>query len=189
MKKIMVVAFAIWGFSATAEAALDYGVELGVRQQSGEVAGVNFSANSQTAFQGGVFAHVPLDEKNQAHWRVGLLYTQRPLESESDITGEAIEYKINYLDIPFDLLFKPKENLGFYFGFNIAINIDSTCKGNSNCKVLDVTSPYFPLVFGVIYKFTPKWGMDFYLEGANGMVAKGLGDYRAVGLNLTFSVE
>lgn len=190
MKRLVFCLIVALGFSVRAQAAMEWGLEAGVRQQSGEVAGVNFSANSQTAFQGGVFAHIPLDnEKTLIHWRTGLLYTQRPLQSESDVTGEKIDYKISYLDIPVDILFKPKENVGFYFGFNIGINLESSCSGDSSCKVRDVTTPYFPMTFGMVYKFTPKWGVDFYLEGANGAIAKGLGDYRAVGLNLTFSLD
>ena len=173
---------------SNAQAALDYGLELGVRQQAGDVTGVNISANSQTGMQAGAFVHVPL-QGGLAHWRTGILYTQRPLQSENDITGEKIDFHLDYLDIPLDILFKPNENVGFYFGFNISINIAKSCSGNANCKVNGVNTPLFPFVFGVAYKFTPKWGVDFYIDGANSNVAKGLYDYRSVGLNLMYSFD
>ena len=171
-----------------AQAALDYGIELGVRQQSGEIAAWNFSANPQIGFQGGIFGHIPL-EAGPTHFRTGILYTQRPLESESNVTGERIKYNLSYLDIPLQFMIKAHEKFGFYFGFNAAINIGKSCSGDPACKISDVDTPYFPMVFGAAFKFNPKWGFDFYLEGANGAVAWGLGNYKAVGLNLMYSLD
>lgn len=170
------------------QAAKDMGFELGVRQQAGDVIGLNQSANSQTGMQAGFFYHMPL-EGGVAHWRTGLLYTQRPLQAENDITGEKLDFKLDYIEIPFDILFKPQEQIGFYMGFHVAINIASDCSGSPSCKVKDVNTPMIPVVFGMTYKFTPKLGFNFYVDGINSYVAQGLADYRAAGLNLTFSLE
>lgn len=187
--KTMFLVFLILGLVTTkAQAALDYGLELGLRQQSGDVAAWNFSANPQTGLQAGVFAHIPLDT-GPTHFRTGLLYTQRPIESESDITGQRIRYQLDYLDIPLHFLIKSNEKFGFYFGFNAAVNIAKTCTGDPACKVSNVDTPYFPLVFGAMAKFTPKWGLNFYIDGANGEIAKGIGNFKSVGLNLMFSVD
>ncbi len=189
MRKLLLVMMVSFASAAgTAQAAFDWGLELGVRQQGGSVAGPGVSANSQTGMQGGAFVHFPL-EGGVAHFRTGLLYTQRPLQSENDSTGNKINFGLDYIDIPLDFLFKPKEDLGFYLGFNISVNISSSCSGNPNCQMNGVNTPLFPLVFGLMYKFTPKSGIDLYADGTNGNAAKGLYDYRAVGLNLTFSLE
>ncbi|MBS1971996.1 MAG: outer membrane beta-barrel protein [Bdellovibrionales bacterium] len=186
--KTALFVFCLALLGAKAHAALDYGIELGPRQQSGDIAAWNFSANPQIGFQGGLFAHIPL-EAGPTHFRTGILYTQRPLESESNVTGARIKYNLDYLDIPLHFLIKAHEKFGFYFGFNAAINIAKSCSGDPACKVSDVDTPYFPMVFGAAVKFNPKWGLDFYLEGANGSVAWGLGNYKAVGLNLMFSLD
>jgi hypothetical protein len=178
----------IMALGLQAQAAKDFGLELGVRQQAGDVIGINQSGNSQTGMQAGVFYHLPL-EGGVAHWRTGLFYTQRPLQSENDITGEKLTFKLDYIDIPFDIIFKPQEQVGFYMGFHVSINIANSCSGDVSCKVRDINTPLFPVVFGVMYKFTPKWGIDFYVDGVNSYVAQGLADYRSAGLNLTFSFE
>jgi hypothetical protein len=186
MKTLILVILMAWGFQV--HAAQDFGIELGMRQQAGDVVALGQSANSQAGFQGGVFYHHPL-EGGVAHWRTGLLYTQRPLQSENDTTGEKFDYHLDYIDIPFDILFKPQENIGFYFGFNVAINIAKSCSGPTSCKITDVNTPLFPVVFGMTYKFTPKWGVDFYVDGVNSYDAKFLADYRSAGLNLMFSFD
>lgn len=171
-----------------ANAAMDYGFEIGPRQQSGEVWGANFAANAMWGFQGGMFVHMPIDDRI-THFRTGLLYTQRPIQSHNIVTGENIDYHLDYLDIPLQFLFKPKENVGFYFGMNAGINLSKSCSGNPNCQVYDVDTPYFPMVFGGIFKFTPKFGVNFYLEGANGEIAQGIGDFKSVGLNFMLSLD
>jgi hypothetical protein len=177
------------GYSSWAMAAKDMGIELGARQQGGDVVGLNMSANAVIGFQGGFFAHIPMEQSPPMHFRTGLFYTQRPLQSENDITGEKIDFSLDYLDIPIELLFKPSESFGFYVGLVVGINIGSSCSGSPSCKVTDIDTPYFPVVFGGVYKFTPKFGVDFYAEGASSYVARGLVDYKAVGLNLTYSIE
>jgi|GEM_PF-1759756 hypothetical protein len=186
MKKMLVILFLFSSHSALA--ALDYGIEAGARQQSGDVAGANFSANSRWGMQAGAFAHFPM-EGGLAHFRTGILYTQRPLESESDITGHKIQYNLDYLDFPLAILFKPQEKFGIYMGFIASVNIAKSCTGDSACKVSDIDTPNFPMIFGAMMKFNPKLGMNVYFDGANGSVAKGLGNYKSFGINLTFSMD
>jgi hypothetical protein len=183
------IAFFGAGYGSMAMAAKDMGIELGARQQGGDVVGLNMSANAQIGFQGGLFAHVPMADSPQVHFRTGLFYTQRPLQSENDITSEKIDFRLDYLDIPIELLFKPNESFGFYIGMLVAINIGTSCSGVASCEVRDIETPYFPLAFGGLYKFTPKFGVNFYAEGASSYVARGLVDFKAVGLNLMYSFE
>ncbi|WP_374028967.1 hypothetical protein [Bdellovibrio bacteriovorus] len=169
-------------------AATDYGFEIGGRQQAGDVIGLNFSANSQWGFQGGFFANIAT-EQGPAHFRTGIFYTQRPLQSHNDVTGNEIDFDLDYLDIPIALLIRPSEKFGVYMGFITSINLSKSCSGDPACQVLDVDTPNFPVLFGFLYKATPKWGLNFYIDGGNGYVARGLADYKAVGLNLSFALE
>ena len=187
--KFKLIALCVAGFSSSAMAAKDMGFELGVRQQGGDALGLNISTNAMTGFQGGFFLHVPFEQTPPMHFRTGLMYTQRPLQSENDITGEKLDFRLDYLDIPVELLFKPSESFGFYLGALVSINIATSCSGNPSCHVQNIETPYFPVIFGGVYKFTPKFGVDFYVEGASSYVAKGLYDYKAVGLNLTYSID
>ncbi|MBO9668144.1 MAG: outer membrane beta-barrel protein [Bdellovibrio sp.] len=188
MKKIVLFLAITLGISAHSQAAMDYGLELGVRQQSGDVYGPGISSNPRTGFQGGAFFHMPL-EGQVAHFRTGLYYTQRPIESETDATGATIAWNLDYIDIPLEILFKPNEKFGVYLGFIASINVSSSCSGNPNCKVSSVDTPNFPFVLGGIFKFNPRWGLNLYFDGYNGSVAKGLADYKSAGLNLMISLD
>ncbi|WP_413578184.1 outer membrane beta-barrel protein [Bdellovibrio sp. HCB290] len=187
MKKYFLRVLALLIVGGPAQAALDYGLELGVRQQNGDAYGP-VSTNSRTGFQGGAFVHIPL-EGNVAHFRTGLLYTQRPLQTQSDSTGTEIDWNLDYLDIPIAVLFKPHEKFGVYFGFIASINISNSCSGDPACDVDSVDTPTFPLVFGATYKFNPTWGLHFYIDANNAVVARGLADYKSVGLNAMISLD
>ncbi|WP_413581033.1 outer membrane beta-barrel protein [Bdellovibrio sp. HCB288] len=187
MKKYFMALFAMLLFHSQAQAALDYGLELGVRQQNGDAYGP-VSTESRTGFQGGAFVHLPL-EGNVAHFRTGLLYTQRPLQTRSDSTGTEIDWNLDYLDIPIAVLFKPHEKFGVYFGFIASINISSSCSGSPDCRVDSIDTPAFPMVFGATFKFNPTWGLHFYLDANNSNVARGLADYKSVGLNAMISLD
>ncbi|MEZ0391584.1 MAG: PorT family protein [Pseudobdellovibrionaceae bacterium] len=185
--KIIIFLSSIFFAFFQAQAALDQGIEIGGRQQSGAVGGANFSANAMWGFQGGGFLHLPIG--GAQHMRTGILYTQRPLESENLITGEKIQYHLDYLDIPLEVLFKPSEVMGFHFGLITSINLSAHCTGDVECRVVDVQALTFPFVGGFVFKPTPKLGFNAYIDGANFIVARGLGDYRAIGLNLMYSID
>jgi hypothetical protein len=187
--KIKLLALCVISFGSTAFAAKDMGLELGIRQQGGEALGANTSANAVLGFQGGFYAHIPMEQSPSVHFRTGVMYTQRPLQSENDVTGEKIDFRLDYLDIPIEILFKSSESFGFYMGLLVSINVAKSCSGNPNCEVKDIDTPYFPIIFGGVVKFSPKVGLNFYADGASAYVAKGLYDYKAVGINLTYSLD
>ncbi|WP_413587146.1 outer membrane beta-barrel protein [Bdellovibrio sp. HCB274] len=187
MKKYFFGILALLILSSQAQAALDYGLELGVRQQNGDAYGP-VSTESRTGFQGGGFVHIPL-EGNVAHFRTGVFYTQRPLQTKSDATGTEIDWNLDYLDIPIAVLFKPHEKFGVYFGFLASINISSSCSGDPACDVSSVDTPTFPFIFGGTIKFNPTWGLHLYFDANNAVVARGLADYKSVGLNVMISLD
>lgn len=133
--------------------------------------------------------HIPIEGSAPLHFRTALFYTQRPLQTEADISGETIDFNLDYLDIPIEILIKGSEKFGFYMGMLTSINISKSCSGDASCSIKDVQTPLFPVIFGAIYKFSPKFGVDFYVDGASAAVARGLVDYKSVGLNLMFSMD
>lgn len=163
----------------------DYGIEIGVRSQSGDVEGGSFSTASQTTAQFGGVIHFPVSGK--LFIRTGMLYTQRPLI----VTGAGIENKIkmNYLDVPLALLFNFEDHAGVFAGVSLGMNLDKSCD-LPNCKLSEVKNLMVPLIFGASFKFAPQFGATIYFESYGDTVAKSpvdnysLTNYRAVGANL-----
>lgn len=181
MKKIALSLFAVLGMmSSAALADIDYGLEVGVRQQSGDVDG-GTSTKSQMGMQFGATAHFPLS--GPLHLRTGMLYTQRPLTIESTPNNKIT---MNYLDIPVALMYKFEEYAGVFAGVSLGLNLDKSADSGT---VTDVKSPLMPLLLGVSFKFAPNLGATLYYENAGGEVAKSLKDYRAVGANLMITFD
>lgn len=172
--------------SSNAFADIDYGLEVGIRQQSGDVDAATFSAKSQMAFQFGATAHFPIS--GPLHLRTGMLYTQRPLVVKDDATETENKVSLNYLDVPVALMYKFEEYAGVFAGVSLGLNLDSSCE-TAGCKVTDVASPLVPLLIGASFKFAPQLGATLYYESAGGEVAKDLKNYRAVGANLMITFD
>jgi len=189
MKKIALSLLLASGlFSSAALADLNYGLEVGIRSQSGDSDAAGASTSSQTAMQFGAFGILQLS--GPWNLRTGMLYTQRPLTEE--ISGGDNKIEMNYLDIPVTVMYKFEEYAGVYAGVNLAMNLDKKCDA-VGCKVSDAKSPLIPIVIGAAFKFTPNLGMNLYYESASGEVAKSNGnslkDYRAVGANLLVTFD
>lgn len=189
MKKLALSLLVISGlFSSAAFADLNYGLELGVRSQSGDTDVAGGSTDSKTAMQFGIFGIMPIS----GAWnvRTGLLYTQRPLVET--VSGVENKIDMNYVDIPLNIMYKFEDYAGVYLGVNLAINMDKKC-GAANCTISDVTSPLIPLTVGASFKFAPNFGLNIYFESAGGKVAKvnthELSNYRAIGANLLLTFD
>lgn len=172
--------------ASVAFADIDYGLEVGVRQQAGEVDNSGYSAKSQMGLQFGGFAHFPLS--GALHLRTGMLYTQRPMKVEDDTNGSEDTVRLNYLDVPVALMYKFEEYAGIYAGLSLGLNIDSSGDVGGS-KVKGVKSTVTPLIFGAFFKFAPQFGANIYFESASGDVADGLKNYRAVGANLAITFD
>jgi opacity protein-like surface antigen len=189
MKKLALSLLVASGlFSSAAFADLDYGVELGVRSQSGDTDVTGGSTESKTALQAGVFGIMPIS--GAWNLRTGLFYTQRPLTVK--ISGAENNIDMNYVDIPLNIMYKFETYAGVYLGVNLAINMDKKCS-LAGCTMSDVTSPLIPLVVGAAFKFAPNVGANFYFETASGKVATvnnyDLKNYRAIGANLILTFD
>lgn len=183
MKKLALSLMAVLSVSSIAFADVDYGLEVGIRSQSGDVAPATGTTSSQMGLQFGATAHFPIS--GPLHLRTGMLYTQRPILLK---TGGA-EYKIsmNYLDIPVALMYKFEEYAGVFAGISLGMNLDKSA--DSGVTVTDVKSPLVPMIIGASFKFAPNLGLAIYYENAGGEVAQGFKDYRAVGANLMITLD
>ena len=181
MKNVLVFLIATIGLSTPAMADLDFGLEAGVRQQSGDVEGE--STKSQMGMQFGATAHFPLS--GPLHLRTGMLYTQRPLVVEGGLAGDN-KVTMNYLDVPVALMYKFEEYAGVFAGVSLGLNLD---KSSDDGPVQDVKSPLMPFLLGASFKFAPQFGVALYYESASGAAARGLENYRAVGANLMITFD
>ncbi|UYL10319.1 PorT family protein [Bdellovibrio sp. SKB1291214] len=189
MKKLALSLLVASGlFSSAAFADLNYGVELGVRSQSGDTDTAVASTDSKTAMQFGVFGIMPIS--GAWNLRTGLLYTQRPLIVKS--AGLENNIDMNYVDIPLNIMYKFEDYAGVYLGVNLGINMDKKCS-LAGCTMSDVTSPLIPLTVGAAFKFAPNFGVNFYFESASGKVVtvnnSDLKNYRAIGANLILTFD
>ncbi len=182
MKKLALSLLAVVGMmSSVALADIDYGLEVGIRQQSGDVD--NTSTDSQMGMQFGATAHFPIS--GPWHLRTGMLYTQRPLVVKNDLLGDN-KVTMNYLDIPVAIMYKFEEYAGVFAGVSLGMNLDKKADiGNVN----DVKSPLVPLLIGASFKFAPNLGATIYYESASGEAAENLKNYRAVGANLMITFD
>ncbi|MGZ3774806.1 MAG: outer membrane beta-barrel protein [Pseudobdellovibrionaceae bacterium] len=185
MKKLVLSLFAMLSFSSYAMADVDYGLEVGIRSQSGDFDSTTVTTSSQMGFQFGATAHIPIS--GAWNLRTGMLYTQRPLVLNQG--GVQDKVSINYLDIPVALMYKFADYAGVFGGISLAMNLDKTADSG---VVSGVTSPLMPILIGASFKFAPNLGAALYYESAGGQVAKigsELSNYRAVGANLMITFD
>lgn len=182
MKKLALSLMAVLSVSSIAFADVDYGLEVGIRSQSGDVAPAAGTTSSQMGLQFGATAHFPIS--GPLHLRTGMLYTQRPILVKSGATENKIS--MNYLDVPVALMYKFEEYAGVFAGISLGMNLDKSADSGA---VTDVKSPLVPMIIGASFKFAPNLGLAIYYENAGGEVAQGLKDYRAVGANLMITLD
>jgi hypothetical protein len=182
MKKIFLsVASLLFIFTSQAFADSDFGVEIGIRQQSGDVSGGG-STSSQTGIQGGVVGAFEIN--GPLYFRTGMLYTQRPLTVDG---APDVRVSLNYVDIPIELMYKFQDYAGVFAGVVAALNLDHSA--DHGYTVTGTKSSILPFIFGATFKFAPQFGGTIYYETQSGDVADGLKDYRAVGANLLITFE
>jgi hypothetical protein len=182
MKKLVLIALSVLGLSSVSMADTDFGLEVGIRQQSGDSDTAGVSTDAENGIQFGGFAHFQL--VNNLHLRTGMLYTERPLTVKSGSSENKV--KLTYLDVPLALMYKFEEGAGVYGGVSLAMKLDASSDG---ADPADVTSPLIPIIFGAFFKFHPNFGVNIYYEMASGKVADGLENYRAVGANLMVTFD
>jgi hypothetical protein len=183
MKNLLVSLVAMTSmFSATAMADGDFGLEVGIRQQSGDIDATANSISSGMGYQFGGTGAFQLS--GSWYFRTGLLYTQRNTKLESSITATTSKISMNYADVPLTIMYKFEDYAGVFGGVIAALNLDSKIEGAG--KVAGVKTPYIPFVIGATFKFAPQLGGTLYLE-TGGSVSDDLNSYRAVGANLVIT--
>lgn len=183
MKKFALsLLIALGATSSVAMADIDYGLEVGIRQQSGDAEAAGADGKAEMGYQFGVTGHFPIS--GPWHLRSGMLYTQRPLTVESGGTDNKVT--MTYLDVPVALMYKFEEYAGVFAGVSLGLHLNSDADTGS---VQDEKSPLVPLILGASFKFAPQLGVAVYYESASGDVADGLKNYRAVGANLMITFD
>lgn len=188
MKKLTLTLVAILGFaSVPAMADIDYGLEVGIRQQSADI-DQPASTDSQMGMQFGAYGHFPIS--GPLHLRTGMLYTQRPVIVKS--AGVDNKVTLNSLDVPVALMYKFEEYAGVYLGGVLALNVEKKVDQGTLSKV---KSPMVPIIFGAAFKFAENLGVNIYYEaGGEGpnvdaLTNGALMNYRAVGANLMITFD
>lgn len=178
-------------FASSAMAA-DMAVEVGLRQQSGSVDGAGTSTKSEMGYQLGFVGVFPIAEAFGV--RSGLMYVSRPLTIETDSglpTGSG-KVTLNYFEVPVAASYQFEDYANIFAGVALSMNLDSTYSGSgalSGRKVEDVKSIVVPIILGASFKVAPQIGGTVFFETLSGDVAKGLKDYKAVGVNLAVTFE
>ncbi|MGZ3769421.1 MAG: outer membrane beta-barrel protein [Bdellovibrio sp.] len=183
MKKLALTLLAVFGLSSAAMADVDYGLEVGIRAQSGDSKTAGATTDSQTGMQFGATGHFVIS--GPWHLRTGLLYTQRPLTVKN--LGVEDKITMNYVDIPLALMYKFEEYAGVFAGVSLGMNLDKNA--SSGTAVTDVTSPLIPFLVGASFKFAPNLGVALYYESSSGDVSNLTKNYRAVGANLMITLD
>lgn len=115
----------------------------------------------------------------------GLLYNQRPFESEFGAvktTG-----KVTYFDVPLLAMFKFEDYAGVYLGTALSTKLsDETSAAGGLQKVKGMVTP---LIVGGQFKFAPNMGVNIYFESVSGEIATGVENARAVGANLLVTFD
>ncbi len=182
MKKILFTFITVASFySVNVLAAGDFGIEAGVRQQSGDVSVGD--TTSQIGFQFGATGSFQIN--GPLYFRTGMLYTQRPLKVNGTPTDTKVS--MNYLDVPLTVMYKFEDYAGVFAGVIGAFNLDHSIDNGGTLR--NVKSSIFPITFGATFKFAPQLGATIYYETYSGDVADNFKNYRAVGANLLITFE
>jgi Outer membrane protein beta-barrel domain len=174
---------------ASVSHAADFAIEAGFRQQSGTSGSSVLTAKSQNGFQFGVSSTIPL--KEAIGLRTGLMYVQRPLILQDATNGEA-KINLSYFDVPVAVSFKFEEYASVFFGTALSLKLEdsvSSSGGITLTKLTDAKSTVLPIQFGASFKFAPQLGATVFYETLTSDVAKDLGSFRAIGVNLMLTYD
>jgi hypothetical protein len=168
---------------SVASAAEQMGIEVGFRSQSGDAVG-GTETTGKTGLQGGGFAE--FGEKN-SKWRLrtGFYYTQRPIEVGGASPGD---YTLTYFDLPVQAVYRFEEHAGVFVGPVVSMLLEkkTTISGGS---VTGAKSMITPIQVGATFKFMPDIGATLFYETASGELSDQVENYRAVGVNLVFTLD
>ncbi|OQP63452.1 hypothetical protein A3860_24220 [Niastella vici] len=132
--KVLLLALATTALSLTSKAQVSFGVRAGINftNLNGEDAsGHNYDLKLKTGFNLGVNAEIPVVP--DFYLQPGLLFSKKGARQE--LSGDDLKYKLSYLEIPINLLYKPALGPGkllLGFGPYIGIGVGGKLKQGSN---------------------------------------------------------
>ena len=194
MNKLFAIVLTVVSFNSIASAQEVWGqgggssysmpaIEVGFRSGSAKVE--NSSSDKQgLGYQLGATAVFNFSEKFGL--KTGLMYTERAFKST--VSGQNIEGKITYFDIPLFAMYKLEDFVGIYIGPTIAFQIGDDVKGTTT-GFTDIESMIVPITLGAQFKFTPILGLNVFFENVSGDLAQGIDKFRAVGATLMIALD
>lgn len=171
--------------------ANNFGIEAGMRSQSGEINNSTISVSSKNGFQFGATGEF----YSQGPWRLrsGLLYTQRPIAvSVKDPGTGSGDVMFTYFDIPVQAMYRFEDYGAFFFGPVVSLLLDKKYNAGGNLSSATVTgakSTVFPIQLGATFKFAPQMGATIYYESLSGDLADQISNFRAAGVNLLVTFD
>lgn len=172
----------VWGQGGGSSYSMP-AVEVGFRSGSAKIED-STSDKQGLGYQLGATAVFNLAEKFGL--KTGLMYTERAFKST--VSGQNIEGKITYFDIPLFVMFKLEDFVGIYVGPTVSFQIGDDVKG-STTGFTDIESMIIPITLGAQFKFTPDLGLNVFFENVSGDLAQGVDKYRAVGATLMIALD
>ena len=170
--------------------AAEISVEGGFRQQSGSTSISNESVKSQTGYQLGATALFPL--KDSWLLRTGLFYVQRPVSLQDDVSSGEAKLSMSYFEVPVAIAYHIEGYAHLFLGTALStrLNSNSSTSGTlTGYKLTQEKDMVTPLLVGASFKFASDVGATLFFETISGDVAKDISGYRAVGLNIFFTID
>lgn len=159
----MIAVLMIFGFSAMSQTeGISFGLRGGVNFQNingKDRSGDNLKLDMATRFNAGVVIQVPVAP--EFYFQSGLLYTTKGAKSSKDFLGVGTtgEYKLSYLELPLNFLYKPLLGTGHLllgFGPYVAYGLS----GKAKFKIGNVSNDQ-NIVFAKDYSNVNAYGQYF----------------------------
>lgn len=187
MKNILYIIISVFISSAAFAQAMDYGLIVGFRSQSGDISTSGASVKSAVGYQLGAISNIKFHD--MFGLRTGLMYVERNTKFSYDATAAEADAKLTYFDIPLNLAIKFEDYASVYVGVNLSMNLSNSLSGSgywSGSKFTDVKSMVMPFTLGADFRFAPQIGANLFFESISGELAAGVKNYRAVGANFIY---
>lgn len=165
----------------------EFGITAGFRSNNADTDSSGYKVTGKTGLNFGALALIPI--KDAIGFRTAFTYSQRGLDLDS--SGNKVEVKLAYLDIPLTLYYKFSDFAGLFAGPVISLVQSKECSqtGSSTCSLTSVQSSIVPISFGVTFKFAPQMGGELVYEQYSGKLSDEVNNLRSVGANFVFYFE
>ena len=150
-------------FALSVQAA-DFGIEAGVRSQSGDSPTSGLTVQSRTNFQLGGVGQFTVSGPFEL--RTGLMYVQRSVDLKVSGATNTGLLTLTYFDIPVLASYKFEDYGSVFAGPVLSFILDKKCDfGNgAACDTSKAKSMVIPIQIGATFKFMPQMGATIFYE-------------------------